>query len=268
MIFEYPDIDPVALQIGPLLIRWYALAYLAGFLLGWRYAMGLAHKASCERPNAQDMDDFLPWAIAGVILGGRLGYVLFYHLGYYAANPLDILKIWEGGMSFHGGVIGVILAMVLFSRARRFPLLRLADIVAACAPIGLFFGRIANFVNGELYGRPTDGSWGMIFPQAGIEPRHPSQLYEAGLEGLVLFIILYLLFRVQSVAERPGTVAGAFLVGYGCFRAVVELFREPDRQIGLIGDAVSMGQILSAPMVVLGLALIVLAFVQREKSHV
>lgn len=259
MMWEFPNIDPVAFSIGPFSVRWYALAYLAGFLLGWRYCLYLAGLDEGRRPNATDVDDFLSWAIGGVILGGRLGYVLFYQSAHYFSHPADILKIWEGGMSFHGGALGVIIAMLLFSARRKTNPFRLADMVCACVPIGLFFGRIANFINGELYGRVTSAPVGMIFPHGGELPRHPSQLYEAGLEGLVLFFILMALMLRPEARNRPGLVSGAFLAGYGIFRGIVEFFREPDTQIGLIGGVISMGQILSLPMILAGLGLAIFA---------
>lgn len=264
-MWEFPNIDPVALSLGPFQIRWYALAYLTGFLLGWRYCMKLAGFNSGVRPNAEDIDDFLPWAIGGVIIGGRLGYVLFYHPAYYLSEPFEIFKIWQGGMAFHGGTLGVIVALILFSLKRKISLLRLADYVCAAVPIGLFFGRIANFINGELYGRVTDSPLGMVFPRGGELPRHPSQLYEAALEGAVLFFILWCLVRAPSVREKPGIVAGVFLIGYSTFRSFVELFREPDAHIGLIGG-LSMGQILSGPMFWLGCGLIFYAI--RRAKHV
>ncbi len=255
MSFDIFPIDPVAFAIGPIVIRWYALAYLAGFILGWKYCLKIvARGAPNMRPNAEDIDNFLTWAVIGVILGGRVGYILFYQLDYYMSEPLDALKIWRGGMSFHGGVLGVMLAMVGFSQKHKIPLLRLSDIICAAAPIGLFFGRIANFINAELYGRATNLPWAVKFPNVD-EPRHPSQLYEALLEGLVLFIILYIL--TKNPKTKRGTITGAFLLGYGIFRAAIELVREPDMQLGLIGGFISMGQILSLPMIIAGLALIV-----------
>lgn len=256
MLFEFPNIDPVALSLGPLQIRWYALAYLAGFLLGWRYCLRLVSGQEV-RPHRDDIDDFLTWAIVGVILGGRFGYVLFYNFDYYAANPLDALKVWQGGMAFHGGVLGVMVAMVAYARRSAFSFLRLADVVCAAAPIGIFFGRISNFINGELFGRVTDSPLGMVFPRGGDLPRHPSQLYEAALEGLVLFVILYFLIRNEAVRNKGGVVAGAFLLGYGVFRAFVELFREPDAHIGLYFDVLSQGQLLCVPMVLIGGGVIV-----------
>ncbi len=269
MEFSIFQIDPVAFAVGPLVVRWYALAYLAGFLLGWKYCINLAKRsnsgrADCEtnRPNAQDIDDFLTWAVVGVILGGRLGYVLFYNFDYYISEPLEALKIWRGGMSFHGGTLGVMVAMVAFSNRHKIPLLRLSDIISAAAPIGLFFGRIANFINAELYGRVTDMPWGMIFPNTN-EPRHPSQLYEAGLEGLVLFVILYFVMRRYS--NIKGLTTGAFLLGYGVFRYIIEFFREPDVQIGLIADFISMGQILCLPMIIGGIFMIFYAI--KKQNH-
>lgn len=265
-LWTFPNIDPVAFAAGPFVVRWYALAYLCGFLLGWRYCLALAGLEKDHRPNKEDVDDFLSWAIGGVILGGRLGYVLFYQFEYYAANPMDILKVWQGGMSFHGGALGVIIALFVFSHLRKFNVLRLADYVCACVPIGLFFGRLANFANGELYGRVTESAWGMEFPNGGPLPRHPSQLYEAALEGAVLFLILLLLVLNPKVRAKPGIVAGAFLAGYGIFRAIIEFFREPDPYLGLIGGVISMGQILSLPMILAGLGVIALAIVKSRKA--
>ncbi|MCB9991253.1 MAG: prolipoprotein diacylglyceryl transferase [Rhodospirillales bacterium] len=257
MALQFPDIDPVALSLGPLEIRWYALAYLAGFLLGWRYALFLAGKdeGKGQAITKTQIDDFLPWGIMGVIFGGRLGYVLFYQTSYFMQNPLEIFKIWHGGMSFHGGVLGMMVAMAAYSWHGKSSLLRLTDLVSCAAPIGLFFGRLANFVNGELFGRATDAPWGMVFPRGGEMPRHPSQLYEAVLEGLVLFGVLALLARKESLRNKPGVLTGIFLMGYGLARVIVEFFREPDIQLGLIADAVTMGQILSVPMVLCGLIL-------------
>lgn len=264
-MWEFPNIDPVALEIGPVVIRWYALAYLAGFLLGWRYCMALAAKDEGRRPHVEDIDDFLPWAILGVILGGRLGYVLFYKLDYYLYNPSEILMLWHGGMSFHGGALGVIAAIILYSLWKKFSLLRLGDIVCAGVPIGLFFGRIANFINGELYGRVTDSPLGMVFPHGGDLPRHPSQLYEAALEGALLFLILFILMRVKAVREREGVVAGVFLIGYGGFRAFIEFFREPDAHIGYIGGVITMGQVLCLPMIAAGIFVVAIGVARYER---
>jgi len=206
----------------------------------------------------------LPWAILGVILGGRIGYVLFYQLPLYAQDPLSALKIWEGGMAFHGGALGVIIALFLFAFLKKIPLLRLTDIICATVPIGVFFGRIANFINGELWGRTTDKAWGVVFPYAGDAPRHPSQLYEAALEGFVLFFILFALYQWRVTRNMPGIVTGAFLAGYGIFRMIVENFREPDAHLGFIWGTVSMGQILSIPMILLGLSVILYAIVKSR----
>ena len=259
MNFAGFHIDPVAFAIGPLVVRWYALAYLAGFLLGWRYCLSLAARNKNERPNAEDIDEFLTWAVIGVILGGRLGYVLFYQLDFYMSAPLEIVKLWKGGMSFHGGVLGVMIAMIFYAKRHDIKLLALSDIVCAAAPIGLFFGRLANFINGELYGRVTMLPWGVEFPGA-IGPRHPSQLYEAVLEGCVLFVLLYQLIRMPGI--KTGTVSGVFLLGYGLFRGLVEFVRAPDAHIGLIGEFISMGQILCLPMIVGGALLIF--FIHRQ----
>ena len=255
----FPDFDPVAIQLGPLAIRWYALAYIAGIVLGWRYALHLIERAP-RFIDRTTLDDFIVWATMGVILGGRLGYVLFYKPGYYFENPQEILFLWHGGMSFHGGLLGVLTAIGVFAWRRGIPVLALGDVVAACAPIGLFFGRIANFINGELFGRPTDVPWGMVFPHGGPEPRHPSQLYEATMEGLILFAILAVLVHRRALRERPGVVGGFFLVGYGIARSVGELFREPDSFLGFIVGGVTMGQILSIPVWIVGLYLIFSGF--------
>ena len=266
MALDFPQIDPVALSLGPLQIRWYALAYLAGFLAGWKYALHLCGLSPLNRPNENDIDNFLPFAVIGVILGGRLGYVLFYQPSLYAASPLDAFKVWEGGMAFHGGALGVIIALIGFAWYQKIHLLRLSDVVCAVVPIGLFFGRIANFINGELFGRVTDVSWGFVFPYGGPYPRHPSQLYEAFLEGAVLFLILLFLYKKMSYKARPGVVTGAFLVGYGLFRMVVEFFREPDAHIGFVFSGASMGQLLSVPMVALGLGVISYAQIKHKNE--
>ncbi|MFQ5785532.1 MAG: prolipoprotein diacylglyceryl transferase [Alphaproteobacteria bacterium] len=248
----FPAIDPILVEIGPFAIRWYALAYIAGILLGWRYLIWLGARTP-NGPDARTVDDFVVWATLGIVLGGRLGYVLFYKAGYYFAHPLDVLYVWQGGMSFHGGALGVLAALVLFARKRGVPLLTLADLVACATPIGLFFGRIANFINGELWGRPSDVPWAVIFPRAGPEPRHPSQFYEATLEGLLLFTILFVIWRFTGARQRPGFLTGSFLVGYGVFRIIGELFRQPDAYLGFVLGGATMGQLLSLPMIALGL---------------
>ncbi|WP_417317416.1 prolipoprotein diacylglyceryl transferase [Emcibacter sp.] len=253
----YPDIDPVLLEIGPLTIRWYSLAYLAGWILGWGYMLKLI-KVKGAPCNRQHVADFAFWAMLGTILGGRLGYVLFYNLNYYLANPDKILALWDGGMSFHGGFIGVALGTWYFCYKSKVPFLRFADLVACVAPIGLFLGRIANFINGELFGRVTDAPIGMVFPNGGPLPRHPSQLYEAALEGVVLFLLLSLLYYFTKARQKPGLIAGAFLIGYAASRTIVENFRQPDSHLNFLWgtDFLTMGQLLSIPMVLVGLYLI------------
>lgn len=254
----FPTIDPVLIEIGPFAIRWYALAYIAGLLLGWRYCIWLAKQPPALVTRTQ-LDDFLIWAIIAIILGGRLGFALFYQFDYYLANPAEILQIWHGGMSFHGGLLGVFLALLLFAHPRKIPLLALTDIVAAAAPIGLFLGRLANFVNGELWGRPSNVPWAMVFPTGGPAPRHPSQIYEAGLEGVVLFVLLFFLARLPAIRARHGLLSGVFVSGYGLSRILVEFFREPDREIGYLLGGTTMGQWLSLPMLAGGVYLILRA---------
>lgn len=261
MAIVFPNIDPVAIALGPLQIRWYALAYLAGILCAWAYAIYFVKKDEGQglRPTREDIDDFIPFAVLGVILGGRLGYVLFYQPAYYLQNPGEILQLWNGGMSFHGGASGVILACIAYALIKKIPMLRLGDLAALCCTIGLFFGRIANFINGELYGRVTDVPWGIVFPGGGEEPRHPSQLYEAALEGLLLFVVLSLLMHKKWVRERAGLTAGVFLAGYGLSRLFVENFREPDWYLGFLAGGLTMGQILCLPMIVAGVGLVAYA---------
>jgi phosphatidylglycerol---prolipoprotein diacylglyceryl transferase len=253
----FPAIDPVAISLGPIAIRWYALAYIVGLLIGWRYCLALA-----ERPphlvNRQDVDDFLVWATLGVVLGGRIGYVLFYKPGYYVFHPLEALYVWHGGMSFHGGALGVTIAILLFTRARKIALFAFSDIIAEAIPIGLFFGRIANFINGELFGRPTEVTWAMVFPHGGAISRHPSQLYEAFCEGFLLFLLLFAAERLGA-RLRPGIVSGLFLAGYAVARMSGELFREPDPQLGYLVFGTTMGQLLSLPLLIAGVAIILWA---------
>ena len=268
LALPFPTFDPTAFAIpeifgiGPLPIRWYALAYLGGFLLGWWYGMALARRTAGP-PEPRDIEDFLTWAVLGTIIGGRLGFVLFYNFSHYVENPLEAFAIWEGGMAFHGGLLGVAVAIIAFARLRGFSPLQLGDIIACVAPIGLFLGRIANFINNELWGRPTDLPWGVVFPipaewSVYLEtvPRHPSQLYEAALEGLVLFVLLLLLFRRKSVRDRPGLLTGVFLVGYGTARFLVEFVRQYDPRFELFLGVFTDGQILSVPMIVAGLAFV------------
>lgn len=255
-----PDFDPVAFSIGPLAVRWYALAYIGGLLLGWLYARHLASQqalwGSLRAPTRNELDDFLFYAALGVVIGGRLGFVLFYKPGYYLANPLEILQTWKGGMSFHGGLLGAWLSVFLFARRQGLEPFATSDMAAVVAPLGLLFGRLANFIKGELWGRPAEVPWAVIFPDAGPEPRHPSQLYEAALEGLLLLIILGVLVRFTGF-RRPGLLAGVFGLGYAASRFFVEFFREPDRYLGFLsGGWLTMGMTLSIPMGLAGLALI------------
>jgi len=250
--FVFPALDPVAFSFGPLAVRWYALAYIAGLLFARWYAMRLAARAP-RLLEPRQVDDFLFWAVIGVIVGGRLGHVLFYEPLRFLASPLDILKVWTGGMSFHGGLLGVAAAMVFYARRQRIPLLALADLAAVTAPAGLFLGRVANFINQELWGRVTDVPWAVVFPRAGPEPRHPSQLYEAALEGLLLFALLALLARHDAVRRRPGLLTGLFLCGYALARGVAEIFREPEILAGALPFATTYGQWLSLPMLLAGL---------------
>jgi phosphatidylglycerol:prolipoprotein diacylglycerol transferase len=256
-VLLFPQFDPVIVQIGPFGIRWYALAYIAGLVLGWRLARHLVRLTPSVATPLQ-VDDFLTWATLGVVLGGRLGYVLFYQPQAYLAHPAMILAVWEGGMSFHGGALGVTIAIVWFCRRNAIPLLGFADRIAVCVPIGLGLGRIANFINGELWGRPAPDwlPWAMIFPAAGPEPRHPSQLYQALLEGLVLFLVMFALSRRESLRARFGWLTGAFLVGYGVARITGEFFRQPDIFLGYLVGGATMGQLLSLPMVLAGVWLI------------
>lgn len=265
----FPVIDPILFEFGPLAIRWYALAYIAGILLGWWLAQHLVKHAelfgAVKFPTKNDIEDFLIWIVLGIVLGGRIGFVLFYNFAHYAQNPLQILQLWQGGMAFHGGMAGLALAAYLFSRRRNIRFFTLMDIVAAVTPIGLFLGRIANFINGELFGRVSDVSWAVMFPRGDYLPRHPSQLYEAGLEGLALFVVLMCAIWRFRTLSKPGMVAGLFLIGYGMSRTIVEFFREPDAQLGYLYGYFTMGQLLSLPMIIAGVGLIIYARRCAEK---
>ncbi len=262
LVLQHPNFDQVAFSIWIFDIRWYALAYIAGLLLAWAYCRWMT-KLPPHRLKPIDFDDFLLWATLGVVLGGRLGYVLFYKPGYYLQNPLEILVIWQGGMSFHGGMLGVLAAILLFARSRGVSYFTLSDIVGAATPIGLFLGRIANFINGELYGRAADAAtvpWAMVFPHPAAGPiaRHPSQIYEALLEGLLLFIVLYIMVR-RGALQRTGLISGVFMMGYAVTRSLAELYREPDDFLGFIVQGITMGQVLSFPMFLVGLIVTVWA---------
>lgn len=253
-VINLPQFDPVALQLGPLAIRWYSLGYITGLLFVWWYIRRLTKKPGAPM-SAAHIDDFITWAMLAIIVGGRLGYVLFYNFSAYMADPLAILKLWDGGMSFHGGLTGVVLAIIWFARKNKLDLMRLADVFAVVSPVGIGLVRITNFINGELWGRPTDVSWGMVFPgdPLGV-PRHPSQLYEALGEGLLLFVVLMVLYHKTKLAKQaPGVIAGVFFAGYGLVRFMVEFVREPDAHIGLmdiglIEFSMSRGQLLTIPM--------------------
>ncbi|MGO4891069.1 prolipoprotein diacylglyceryl transferase [Flavobacterium sp. W21_SRS_FM6] len=257
--FVFPHIDPVIVSLGPISLRWYGLMYLVGFVAAFWLASKRLSRTNWSKDQLSDM---LFWGFLGVILGGRVGYVFFYQFPTFLEDPLYLFKIWTGGMSFHGGLIGVICALWLFARKTQSHLLTVGDFVAPLVPIGLGAGRVGNFLNAELWGRTTDVPWAVIFPNAGNLPRHPSQLYEFALEGVALFIILWLF----SSKPRPrGAVSGLFLLGYGAFRFLIEYFREPDQHLGLYHDFISRGQILSLPMIITGLALIVWAY--RYNAH-
>lgn len=255
----FPGISPTIVQIGPLAVHWYGLGYIVGILFAWWYAKRLVANARLwpggVRPmKPEDLDDFIVWAAIGVVLGGRTAYVLFYDLPRYLANPLDIFAVWQGGMSFHGGLLGTIVGMVVFARSRGISAWPLLDVVAAGAPVGLGLVRIANFINSELWGRVTSVPWAVEFPNGGPFARHPSQLYEALLEGLVLFVLLRAFTHSQLKLKAPGFVGGAFVAAYGASRIFVEFFREPDAQLGyLLGGWLTMGMVLSLPMVLIGL---------------
>ena len=259
-------LDPVLVQLGPLAIRWYSLGYLAGILVGWWYLLKLIARPGAPMAR-RHADDMVFYATLGIILGGRLGYVLFYKPFFYLENPLDIVKLWDGGMSFHGGVIGTSLGIFYLARKNGLNWLRVHDYVACCVPFGLFFVRLANFVNGELWGRPTDVPWAVIFPTGGEVPRHPSQLYEAGLEGILLFLILWFLFWKTESRYQPGRLVGAFLLGYGLFRFLVEYYREADSHLVdfALQTGLHMGQWLSVPMIVGGAWLIATSNRRRRR---
>ncbi len=260
-VLLFPQFDPVIVQLGPLAIRWYALAYIGGIVVGWRVARRLVTRAPAVA-TALQVDDFLTWATLGVVLGGRIGYVLFYQPEHFLAEPLQIFAVWSGGMSFHGGMLGVTIAILWFCTRERIPILGFADRVAVVAPVGLGLGRLANFVNGELWGREAapDLPWGMRFPH---DPeqllRHPSQIYQALMEGLLLFILMLLLGRSEAIRARFGMLTGCFLTGYALARIVGEFFRQPDPFLGFLFAGATMGQLLSVPMLLAGLWLILRA---------
>jgi phosphatidylglycerol:prolipoprotein diacylglycerol transferase len=264
LTIAFPVFDPVAISIGPIAIRWYALAYIGGIVLGWIYARSLVKKERLWGGPAPitpvQLDDFILWVTIGIILGGRTGYVLFYNPAYFVQHPAEILQLWNGGMSFHGGFLGCVAAVMLFALKNNISILSLGDITTAVAPIGILLGRIANFINSELWGRLADSSvpWAMVFPNGGPLPRHPSQLYEAGLEGILLFAILAIMIRMGAL-KRPGLILGSFIAIYGLARITGEFFREPDPQLGFLWGGLTMGMLLSVPMIIAGAILIVMA---------
>lgn len=259
-VIPYPVIDPVLVAIGPFPIRWYALAYVAGLVAGWATTRVLVGRdrlwaAGQPRPSVISIDDLVVYIAIGIIVGGRAGYVLFYNLPFFLDHPAEIPKLWTGGMAFHGGLLGVVLGLTVFARRNRVPVLTVADVVAAGVPFGLLFGRLANFIKPELWGRATDVPWAMVFPGAGPLPRHPSQLYEAALEGVVLLTIV-LGAANRGALRRPGLVTGLFTLGYGLARITAEFFREPDAQLGFLFGGATMGMLLSLPLVALGVGLV------------
>ena len=266
LVIPYPSFDPVLVHLGPFAVRWYALAYIFGILIGWAYARVLVRSRKLWGGKAPmtvvDLDDFVLWVTLGIILGGRIGYVLFYNLPHFLEHPAEIVQLWNGGMSFHGGFTGCVVAVVLFGYKRGIPILSVGDITCAVGPIGVFLGRIANFINGELWGRPTDVPWAMVFPNGGPVPRHPSQLYEATLEGLVLLLVLALLMRAGAL-KRPGFIVGSFAICYSLARIFCEFFREPDAQLGFLWGGATMGQLLSIPLMLVGAGFIFYAIKGR-----
>ena len=260
-MLTYPRINPVIVHIGPLSVRWYGVMYLLGFIAAY-FVIRRLTKLKGLSLNSDDLSDLLFYCVLGVIFGGRTGYVLFYNLPFYLHHPLQIFAVWKGGMSFHGGLLGVIVATVLYCRKRQLPVLTMGDILVTATPIGLGLGRIGNFINGELWGRVTNVPWAMVFPGAGPLPRHPSQLYEAILEGPVLFGILWLLHRKGM---RAGVPFFSFFLGYGVFRFTVEFFRQPDPQLGFLWGGATMGQLLSLPMILFGVGGLI--WVLKKKGH-
>lgn len=259
------NLDPIFLNFGFLVIRWYSLAYIFGIIIGWWLGKNIVQNI-IKRTNLNfklnDFDDLVTYLIISIILGGRIGYVVFYNLNYYVANPLDIFKVWEGGMSFHGALIGIIIGSYIFSKKIKVPTFFMLDVIACVSPIGIFLGRIANFINGELVGKVTDGTWGVIFPLVDTLPRHPSQLYQATLEGIILFLILF--SQIFKSKYKIGECSYLFLIYYGVFRVISEIFREPDIQVGYFFDLISMGTILSLLMILTGIIIFVILKKKNE----
>jgi phosphatidylglycerol---prolipoprotein diacylglyceryl transferase len=273
LTIAFPVFDPVAFSIGWFVIRWYALAYIGGIVLGWIYARSLVKKQRLWGGPVPitlvQLDDFILWVTIGIIVGGRTGYVLFYNPAFFIQHPAEIFQLWNGGMSFHGGFLGCVAAVMLFARKNGISILSLGDITTAVGPIGLFLGRLANFINSELWGRTADASvpWAMVFPNGGPDPRHPSQLYEAGLEGILLFAILAVMIRMGAL-KRPGLILGSFIAIYGLARITGEFFREPDPQLGFLWGGLTMGMLLSVPMIIVGAILIMMAWRRKAPEHI
>ena len=270
LVLPFPAIDPVAVSIGPFVVRWYALAYVFGFLCCWLYASALIRNdrlwGDTPHPTPESLLDLVLYAMLGTVIGGRLGQVIFYEPHYYTAHPLEILAIWEGGMSFHGGLIGVLLAISYVAYRFRISFLTVADIVATACPLSIFLVRISNFINSEHWGRPSDAPWAVVFPDADAQPRHPSQLYEAGLEGLLLLLVLGCFAR-NGAFKRPGLQTGLFTLGYALARIAMEFFREPDSEIEQLAHGLTMGMVLSAPMLAIGIALVIRsAWMPRQRK--
>jgi phosphatidylglycerol---prolipoprotein diacylglyceryl transferase len=272
LTIAFPVFDPIAISIGPIAIRWYALAYIGGIVLGWIYARSLLKNEKLwggPAPMALvQIDDFILWVTIGIIVGGRTGYVLFYNPAFFIQHPAEIFQLWNGGMSFHGGFLGCVAAVMLFAHRNNISILSLGDITTAVAPIGLLLGRLANFINSELWGRPADASvpWAMVFPNGGPLPRHPSQLYEAGLEGVLLFAVLAVMVRMGAL-KRPGLILGSFITVYALARIASEFFREPDPQLGFLWGGLTMGMLLSVPMIIAGAILIMMAWRRKAPEH-
>ena len=273
LTIAFPVFDPVAISFGWIVIRWYALAYIAGIVIGWIYARSLVKKERLWGGPAPitlvQLDDFILWVTIGIIVGGRTGYVLFYNPAFFIQHPAEIFQLWNGGMSFHGGFLGCVAAVMLFARKNEISILSLGDITTAVGPIGLFLGRLANFINSELWGRPADSSvpWAMVFPNGGPLPRHPSQLYEAALEGILLFAVLAVMIRMGAL-KRPGLILGSFIAIYGLARITGEFFREPDPQLGFLWGGLTMGMLLSVPMIIAGAILIVMAWRRETREQI
>ena len=273
LTIDFPVFNPIAFSIGWFAIRWYALAYIGGIVLGWIYARSLVKKERLWGGPVPitlvQLDDFILWVTIGIIVGGRTGYVLFYNPVFFIQHPAEIFQLWNGGMSFHGGFLGCVAAVMLFARKNDISILSLGDITTAVGPIGLFLGRLANFINSELWGRTADSSvpWAMVFPNGGPLPRHPSQLYEAGLEGILLFAILAVMVRMGAL-KRPGLILGSFIAIYGLARITAEFFREPDPQLGFLWGGLTMGMLLSVPMIIVGAILIMMAWRREAPEHI